>query len=271
MADEENKDGKDGQEGQSTTIVVKIGEEEKTLTAGDIQELLAKQTGLQKKVEGLSGFEKILERYGVDTDTYLQHSEGAIAIASKLIDEGMIDEKGNIIKKEPTTTTKSSPFVKKVTTEPSDDPPLSKVEQIVTKALDGLEDRLKKIEGTQGQIMERDMRARLTQRFQGLTEEDLDTIFDTAFRDRTKSLSQHAEAFVKKKTDTVAELRRAHAQEFGIDLEAFDRGKKEKATGKDDAALLLGDKALSFRSDSNEKKISPKKATMEFFKRKLGG
>ena len=269
MDKEPNKEPDD--KGQA--LKVKIGEEEKTLTAADVQELLAKHTGLQKKVEGLANFEKILDRYGVDTDTYLKHSEGAIAIASKLIEEGVIDAQGRLVqKKEPPP--KQDDDKLKFPPRSDDKGGGSKEDEIVAKALGPLADRLKKIEETQGKIIENDMKARLQRKYEGLDDDDVDVVLDAAFRDRTKTLNQHAEAYVASKEKRMADLRKKHAAEFGIDLEQFENQRKaekeHKEKGGTDLSFLVGEKKLSFEPGGDKNKMTPRQATMEFFKKAIG-
>lgn len=268
---EEQKDQKKDQKSteESSSLKVKIGEEERTLTSADVQELLAKHTGLQKKVEGLANFEKILDRYGVDTDTYIKHSEGAIAIASKLIEEGVIDAQGRLVQK------KESPKEKEEVKFFQKDSSGDRVDEITAKALGPLAEKMKRIEETQARLVESDMRSRLGRKYPDLGEEDMDVVFDTAFRDRTKTLGQHAETYVQSKGQRLAELRKQHAKEFGVNLEEFDKkradDKDRKEKGIDDLSYLVQDKKLSFDTSGDGKKISPKQAAVEFFKRNLGG
>jgi hypothetical protein len=250
-------------------ITIKLGDEEKTLTADDVTELVARQSGLQNKINELSTFQKVLDRYNVDPDTYLKHSEGAIAIASKLIEDGIIDPQGNILKKEPAAPAPrredSSFFHKSGEGE-------SKVEEVTQKALGPLYDKLQKIEETQGRLIEMDMRNRLSRQFPDLNEGDLDNVFDVAFRDRKLSLSQHAQAYLEHKQKSMGELRKQHAQEFGINLEEWEKQKLEEKTkkdkGVDDLSWMVKDKKLSFATQ-DDKSVSPKKAMLEYFK-KLG-
>jgi hypothetical protein len=101
----------------------------------------------------------------------------------------------------------------------------------------------------------------------------MDVVFDTAFRDRTKTLSQHAEAYAQSKGQKRGELRKEFAKEFGIDLGehekkvAEERLKKEK--GVSDLSFLVADRELTFETGGDKKKVSPRQATIEFFK-KLG-
>lgn len=268
MAENEKAEKVEKAEG---TLTIKVGEEDKTITSADVQELMAKHTGLQKKVEGLANFEKILDRYGVDTDTYIKHSEGAIAIASKLIEEGIIDAQGRLVQKKEAPPQKESPSFYAKKDQSSDE----KVDEIAAKALGPLADKIRKIEETQARLVEWDMRNRLAKKHPDLSEEDMDGVFDTAFRDRTKTLSQHAEAFSQSRGQRLAELRKQHAKEFGVNLEEFDKkradDKDRKEKGIDDLSYLVQDKKLSFDTSGDGKKISPKQAAVEFFKRNLGG
>lgn len=269
-----DKDQQDkGTQDKVEALVVKVGDEEKKLTAADVQELLSKHSGLQKKVEGLANFEKILDRYGVDTDTYLKHSEGAIAIASKLIEEGVIDVQGKLVKKDQAPPKDKDGGLDRLI-KSDDKGGGSREDDIVGKALGPLSERLKKIEETQSKIIESDMKSRLQRKFSTLDDEDTDVVLDAAFRDRTKTLNQHAEAYVQSKEKRMADLRKKHAAEFGVNLEEFDSRREAEKINKDkggtDLSFLVGEKKLSFGAGNDKNKLTPRQATIEFFKKTLG-
>lgn len=249
-------------------IKVRVGEEEKTLTAAEVAEMLGRQSGLQNKINELSPFQKVMERYNVDPETYLRHSEGAIAIASKLIEEGFIDPQGNIVKKESAAPPpKPEP---KFFGSPGDSSNADRVEEAVKKALGPIYDKFSKLEEAQSRVVEMDLKGRLQRQFPELDELDVDNVFETAFRDRSKNLSQHAEVYLQSKKERLGALRKQHAQEFGINLEEWEKQKIEerekKEKGLDDLSFLVHDKKVSFDA-RDDKSVSPKKAMMEYFKK----
>jgi hypothetical protein len=278
MAEEKKEEKKEEDRAQDTpSLKVKVGDQEKILTASDVGEIISRQSGIQKKIDELSDVQKVLDKYGVDAPTYLQHAEGAIAITAKMIEDGIIDARGNFVKKseERKITEKKKDldlFGEREKEEESSTG--DRVTNIVGRALQTLEGRLAKIEENQGRLVENDMRSRLSKQFPDLDETDLDSVFDIAFKDRKMSLSQHAKDYAGRKTVRLGDLRKKHAAEFGIDLTEWEKKKQSererKESGATDLAFLVKGKKLTFEPGDDKDAVTPIRAMQEFFK-KHGG
>ena len=91
--------GGTGDQNAGDSITINVGGEAKSLTVAEVTAALDKAGNLEKTVEQLSGFQKVLTQYGVGADEYLKNSEASFALANSLIAKGIIDEQGNIIEK----------------------------------------------------------------------------------------------------------------------------------------------------------------------------
>ena len=250
-------------------LIVKIGEEEKVFSSEDVSKLIEQTNALNQKVQGLSAVTKALDRYDTDAETYIQQSEGSFATVSRLMEQGVIDDKGNVIalkEKEPEPKDKGRPFNLDHLTKPTDVE--KRTADIVQKALEPLGEALKKIQTTQGRLVETNLRSQVKGKFENLNDDDISRVFDTAYRDGSKDLLQHAEDASTAKGTLEKTMRARHAEEFGINLEDFEQQQKLKSESGDQNVLenFVKNKNLSFRpAKDDENAVDPIVATKEFF------
>jgi len=270
--------------GEESKAAGKVEVEGKEYSAEDVQNLINQGKTATQKAQEVAGILAAAEKYGVDPETYIAQAEGAFGVMTQLIADKVIDEKGNILK----VDTKGTPVKK---TEEGDDDLLKifglstekttdlkgadKVAAIVAKALGPQLDEIKKlgervaaVDKTQGDMIRLSLQEKVMGKFPVLKPSDVSQAFASAMNDRSKSLWEHAEALSNVKTAELAELRKAHAKEFGIDVEKFDENKLREQEAGGGAGVLFKGKKFSFSPKAGDSNVvDPKKAAMEYIER----
>ena len=200
------KDGDGGQEpgsgspGAGDSITVNIDGEDKQFTPAELTTAINKTGALEKTVSNLSGFQKVLTRYGIGAEEYLQNSESALALANALIEKGVIDQQGNIIEKKPDSGT---PPVKSIIPGVPDTGVAKKIGTI-EKALLALGSKMETIQEGQSSLYRRNVAADVRDAHPNLDDSDVSKLLATASADKSKDFWEHAEAASKAKAATVA-------------------------------------------------------------------
>ena len=268
----QEKDKTGGNEPQS--LKIKIGDDEKTFTSDDVTNLVNQQASATKVSQVASLLNKVSEKYGVDPDTYVTQAEGAFAVMAKLIEDGFIDETGNVVEGKVVKKT-ADLQVKDVKAIPGSTAGLvgeERIAAIVAKAIGPFQEKIDGLEDDLSRMYRLDLERQMATKHPELDEDDVSRVFGTAMRDKKKNLWQHAEDFVKGKQAKVLALKREHAKEFGIDLDEFEARNKLKELEKEggSGAVIMKGKKLSFGgriSKDSKDTITPKEATQAFFKR----
>ncbi len=250
-------------------IVIGEGETEQTLTVEQVTELVqGKATATQKSQEA-SELLQAAEKYGLDPKTYVEQAEGSFARFAELIQEGVIDEKGQIIKPvEPTI-----PKVGTSTIEPR--PSETKALEVTAKALSSLEDRMRNVEDDQTSMIRMDIEREIKRQYPKFDSDDVSRLFGQAKVDRDQgkqvSIWERAKELSERKLGSMTELRKEHAKEFGIDLEKWDERNalKEQGAKGGEAPFLVGKKVVFNPKGKDE--ISPSQATQAQEEYEAGG
>lgn len=185
-------------DGAGDSIQIKVGDETKNFTAEQVAQAFDKVGNLEKTVEDLSGFQKVLTTYGVGPDEYVKNSEAAFAIANSLIEQGVIDEQGNVIqKKGKEGDGKDGKSLFKFT---GDDGEGSKELQTVTKALAAIASKVEEIEEGQSNIYRRNIKRDVQAIHPNLKDEDISKLLALAQHDKAKGFWDHAKVMAEGKT-----------------------------------------------------------------------
>lgn len=260
-------------------IKVTVGDEEKEFSAEDVGGLLQKIEELEGTASKVKPVLQMADRYGVDMQTLVRQSEGSMALVSKLLDEGVINEKGEVVlepKQESRTEPRSNPQQSRLPWEKdakSGQDALSvgeeKILEIVQRALGNtlkpVEERLKDLEGDITSMTEERLRNKLKEQHPDLEDFEIKQLFSQAMSDRSKSLWDHAAEFSKYKQSKLDELRKKHAEEFGVNLEEVERNKLKQQDGSKGPATVVQGKSISFKKGS-ENTVTPMQATLEYMK-----
>jgi len=254
----------DDKSNETKSIVVKVGEEDKTFTAEDVSNLLAQQASATQKSQEVAGITQAAERYGVSVDELLENAEGSFTLMNTLIDKGIIDEQGNIVEKkgkEPEVDPKPKPQVPGTT--PTSE---EKIMEAVLKAQNPLMQEVEKLRNDNVLLMKLRLQDKAQDAFDNLAEEDVARVFTIAENDRNKSFMQHAEAYSKAKAEKRAELEQEFAKEHGIDLEEVKAKKLFEQDPAGGAAAIFKGRKLSFKRGEKDT-VSPLQATQEYFEK----
>lgn len=206
------KAGAGGQSGDSgDSIQLKVGDEVKTFTPQELATHLEKAGNLQKAMEGLSGYQKVLTQYGVNSDEYIQNSEAAFAIMNTLIERGIIDQQGNVIEKKPTgddDKSKQTPAFKF-----ADDPRQNRQLETIGKALQTITSKIEQLEEGQSSIYRRNIKRDVIAQHPNLnSDDDISRLLAIAQRDKSKSFWDHAEEMSKNKEATTKQTERGYVK-----------------------------------------------------------
>lgn len=278
--EQDSREGKGQQDKGPQTLVVKVGEQERALTADDIAGIIKDHETIKGEHGKLSKVAEVLKKYDTDPDTYVTQTEAALAVVSALIEKGVIDDKGNLVQKKETTsdqTDKDKGFnwnKKGKTGEESTSGLVGeeRVAAIVSKALETVTSRLKGIEETQGSLLQSTLEQRVRAAYPSLDADDIERVFESAYRDGKKPLMTHAKDYAGKKAEKAKAMKVEVAQELGIDLAEYERRlemkQKMKEKGDNFGLLTMAEgKKLTFRPGKGEKDaLTPRDATVNFFR-----
>ena len=246
-------------------VTIEVDGEKKTYKAEDVQNLVSQQASATQKTQAAAPLLDAAEKYGIEPGDYVERSEGAFNTIVGLIDAGVLDSEGKVVKKEADVdkpVKKVDDPVKPV----GDDSKASKELEETKTALEKLEERTKRVEDESVNLMRKNLEREVMKKHSELTKDDVSKLFGIAMANQNKDVWQHAEEFVEKKKEAGIVTRSEYAKEFGVDLKEFDANKiKEQDAKGGGAAGILGGRKLSFRPKKGETgTVTPKQAMKEF-------
>ena len=242
--------------------------------------MLDNQAASTQKLQENADINTAIARYNTDPKTFLQQAEGAFAVMSDLIGQGLIDEQGKVIPAAPTLPqpTTIPPAVVQPASQPivpgqpstiSDDA----VARIVAKALDDkltpVQKAIGELDNTQTNMIRTTLGTQIKAAHPDLSDQDISQVFATAMKDNTKDLFGHAEVVAAQKKEMLGAYREHYAKEFGIDLAEHDANKLWEQGPEGGAAAVFKGKKFSFKDGKDS--ISPRRAAENFFKGSLKG
>ena len=267
MAEENGNKGGGGD--APAKIEIEIDGKKQSFDAEAVTNLVAQQAGATQKTQEVKEIVDAAAKYNLTPVEYIQQTEGAFAVISKLVDSKIIDDQGNVVEKKKEKEDELLPgdklLVKPLVGE-------ERTNAIVADALKSVVDPLK--EGMK--ILQEDntklIRAQLEMQVQGkhptLSRDDISDLLVVASQDGKKSLMDHAQEMVERKKVGKAESRAEYAKEFSINLEEFDANKLREDDPGGGAAALYEGKKFSFDSRGKHSKdknvVSPKIASHGF-------
>ncbi len=269
MAEENGNKG--GGEDAPTTIEIEFeGGEKKSFSAEDVGNLIKQGAAATQKTQEVKEIVDAAAKYNLTPVEYIQQTEGAFAVISKLVDSKIIDDQGNVIvvekKKDELSTGDLLPGKQLAAVGEE------RTNAIVADALKSVVDPLKKGMKVLQEDNTKLIRAQLEMQVQGkhptLSRDDISDLLVVASQDGKKSLMDHAQEMVERKKVGKAGTRAEYAKEFGINLEEFDANKLREDDPGGGAAALYEGKKFSFDSRGRHSKdvnvITPKNASHGF-------
>lgn len=243
-------------------ITVDVDGELKTFSSDDIQNLVSQQASATQKTQQVSAVMKACDKFDMNPDTFVGQAEGAFGVIANLIDAGVVDEQGNIIKKESKQGDVS--FNKTQSQNKGQESSEDKILSVISKVLEPLTKKFETLEKDQMHLTRLRVNDSIQGKFKNLDEKDISELFAIAGADKTRTLMQHAEVFSKKKDDSFLDQKRAIAKELGVDYDKFTANTLREQGAEGGAAGLFKDKKISFKGGKDS--LSPKAAMAEFFK-----
>lgn len=280
----------DGQGGQAAKV--KVGEKE--YSAEDVQGLLSQMKTATERNQQFKAVEDFCNKYNLDVEGLLDNAEGAFGVVSKLIDEKVIDEKGNLIEKpsegnrgEKGSGSKGSEgdldLEAILKGDSGEFKGKDRVSAIVLKALEPVTKQMQDFSSAVGEVKELQMgllRERMQEKIQGkfpdLDEDDISRVLRLAAEDPRRGVMQVAEGVAKRKSDWLLGLKKKHAEEFGVNWEEFEKKEKERNDlgdkGPEGGSIpALEGKKFSFHGKRRgENFVTPLEASQEYLKKNLG-
>ena len=223
---------------------VKVGDKE--YSAEDVQGLLSQVGTATERNQQFKAVEDFCNKYGLDVEGLLDNAEGAFGVMTKLIDAGVIDERGNVVEGKGKGTGEGEGSSGKGSGDDLDLEAIlrgdtkdfkgkDRVSAIVLKALEpaskqiaGFGEELKETKELLMGLMRDRMHEKIQKKFPQLDDDDVSRVLRLAAENPKKGLMQVAEGVAKGKEDLELGLRKKHAEEFGIDLEEFEKKKKDR-------------------------------------------
>jgi len=275
--------------GTGNSIQVQVGEELMTFTPEQVVQAVTKAGSLEKTVEGLSGFQKVLTQYGVGADEYVRNSEAAFAIANSLIEQGIIDEQGNVVQKKTEPAPRPSEGNLGFKFLQGDTKP-SKELEVIAAALKTIGARVEKLDEGQANIYRRNIKRDVQAIHPDLDDSDISKLLATAQHDKSKNFWDHAEALAGVKSANIKQTEKSYVKstietlikigaikEGTIDLEKLDSLDLNSLKESDPSggAPIYEGKKFMFQSrrrrlgkKQTEGFSSPSEVTHEMFRKK---
>lgn len=270
-------------EEEGNEIKIQVGDEEKVLKVEDVKNLFDQNSELKGKVEKMSGFSKTLEKYGTDQDTYLSNAEAAFGIMSELIEEGLIDGQGNVIKKEggdgdPPPKKKEGEgdlnFDFDFDAKGSGDKVAQLVAKVVETKLGSLVKQVESLSTGQAGLYRAQLKSAVQAKHSSLSDSDVSRLFGIASANPAKDLWAHAKEMAEGKEKDSKSERTKYAEEFGVNLEEFDANKLNEQDGSGGSIPALDGKKLVFgpraKRLGTKDSVSPREAMILHMKKVHG-
>lgn len=259
--EEGSVDPKVGQGGNgSPEITVELdGGEKKTMRAEDVKNLLAQQASATQKAQQAAALIDAAKKYSLEPEDYVGHAEGAFAAMTRLMELGLVDDKGNPIERKEEPKPANSPALPSQSVSPKVG---EDTQRLINEALGKLDQRLKGLEEDQTRIMRMNLSKEIRSKHQNLSEDDVSRILGTAMNDPRKSVWQHAEEAALAKVAGENEAEKKFAEKYGINLEEWNANKIKEQNSEGGAAAIVGGRKISFKK--GEGKVTPKQAMAEF-------
>jgi len=256
---------------------------EKTYTAEDVTNLVNQQASATQKTQDAAAILKAAEKFGMDPETFVEQSEGAFGVITDLIKAGVVDEQGKPIEQKTPTApvapgnqdfgnygidpvtglpTKALPVAP-----PTEEALLKSVAKVIEDRIGPIAKALQSIDNTQTDMIRTQLDGEIRKEHPVLDREDISKVFAASLNDPKKSVWDHAKELSVKKAADIEAIRKAHAEEFGVDLSVFDANKLLESSPDGGVSAFAKGKKFSF-SKKNKDAINPGKATDEFFRKR---
>ena len=235
-------------------IKIQTEDGEKVLKTEDVKSLFDEHSELKKEAEGVSTFNKTLEKYGTDQETYLTNAEAAFGVMSELIEKGLIDEKGNVIEKkaggDPSKDKGDEDPLAFLNFDKNETDKGDKVALLVAKVVEtklgSLAKKVDDLSSGQAGLYRAQLKFAVQGKYSSFSDDDVSKLFGIASANPAKDLWAHAEEMARGKDVTSKGEREKYAKEFGVNLEEFNQNKLNEQSADGGSIPALEGKKLVF-------------------------
>ena len=271
---------------------LKVGEKEYTSDdvaklEGSVAELGQKAASAEQKAAAFKTVEEFCAKYNLDPQGLVQNADGAFSLVNRLIEEGVIDPTGKVLVSKtapkdsgrapdtpPDTEDELDALLKgDIKKNPEKVQKLeSMIQRVIKSTMEPVSKTLEELTTVQTGMLRDRWEQRIKERFPNLESDDVSRVFRAAAEDKKRSLMEVAEIASKQKSQRMDDLRKKHAEEFGINLEEFDRNKLQDKGSEGGAAVLAQGRKFSLskrRIGDDNKLVNPLDASREYL-RKIG-
>lgn len=270
------------QTGDTGDQKIKVGEKE--YSAEDVANLVANVSTSTEKAQKVSQILDACAKYEMEPEEFLQQAIGGFTVINGLIQEGVIDTQGNLVKKEVKKEEKKGNLDDLFNLDgKSQKAPVGeeKIAAIVAKVLQPFTETLNKglgdVKDIQTSMIRNEYQKDIISKFPNLDAEDVSKVFGIAMQDRSKDIWAVAEAASKNKVEKLEALNKEFAKSHGLDYDKLiaeqDENKLNEQDAKGGAASLAKDRKITFRHQKQGEKgfVTPLELTKEYFRNVDGG
>ena len=261
-----------GEENQNTGIVLEIDGEEKTFTPEQVLDMHKNLASATQNSQKAAPLLKLAEQVGLDPDDLSQQIPGAFSLIQDLVDQGIIDQDGNVIKQKAVAANADDDNDNDDSSSSSDQISASKIAALIEAKLEEkltpFQKAIQDLGNTSTGLQRAEISRRLKTEYQdaNLSDEDVTTIMSMSRASRGKmNLRQAAENFIGKRQEQLTQMEQQILKKYkeaGVDLSQFDLNSLKEQDADSVAARITQDKKLSFRK--GEGTISPAQAAKDY-------
>jgi len=274
----DNKGTGEGDKGTPTDGSLQVGD--KVYTAKDVENFVNREAALTQESQKVAALRAAAEKYNMTPEDYVKNAEGSFAVATRLMETGVIDEKGQLIEKKPDGNADDDPTKKgdgqsfiggaqQVVSDPRLD--------TVVQALEKINERLDNTSTDMDNVMKLGLRRDIVAAHSELNEKDAVAVLERFERNPHKTVWDHAKEFVEDKKTAEREAEERYAKKFGINIDEYRKRNEMNVQGEGEgAAVVVGERKLAFSHRAHavgkDKAITPREAMVEHIKKaKLRG
>lgn len=256
-----------------TGIVLDIDGEEKTFTPEQVLDMHKNLASATQNSQKAAPLLKLAEQVGLDPDDLSQQIPGAFSLIQDLVDQGIIDQEGNVIKQKAAPANADDDSDDNDNSNSSSEQiSASKIAELIEAKLEEKLNPFQKAIQDLGNVNTGLQRAEISRRLKAeyqdadLSDEDVTTIMSMSRASRGKAnLRQAAEQFIGKRQEQLTKMEQQIVEKYkkaGVDLSQFDLNSLKEQDADSVAARITQDKRLSFRK--GDKTISPAQAAKDY-------
>lgn len=253
-------------------IEVQVGDEKRTMTPVEIAAMVEETTRLKTSAAPI--FESV-KRWGIDPQAYAQNADAAFGVINDLIEQGIIDPQGKPIAPRgggpanQQAQQLSKPFGAPDSIAGQQTLPGSASENVVQdtvkKALAPLMQKIEALESDNSYLYHQRLVDKIVSKYDGVSPQDAGKILAAASRDRTRSIDDHAKAYVSGMQTSIADMEKNFAKKYGLNLDELERANKMR--GNKMTATDFGKGARFSFKKSGEGNVDPGRAAREYLAR----